>query len=108
MKAFQNRPLLWCYYFVYVRSNFRSRQKCTCLTLFYAHAFANTCILLHRDDARAYLPFNNLDVLLTHHAHLATFTHYLLANGFVEDELVFVSMRTSVCVCVCVSVCVCE
>lgn len=39
------------------------------------------------DEKVAYTPFESLGLLLKCPAHLATFLHYLLSNGFAEDEM---------------------
>lgn len=40
------------------------------------------------DELEAFKPFDDLALLMTRPAHLATFLHYLLSNGFVEEQMV--------------------
>ncbi len=42
------------------------------------------------DEQLAFRPFEDLGMLLSRPAHLATFLHYLLSNCFVEEEMVCV------------------
>jgi hypothetical protein len=50
------------------------------------------------DEQLAFRPFEDLNVLLSRPAHLATFVHYLFLNCFVEEEMV--GYTSMLCVCI--------
>ena len=47
------------------------------------------------DEQLAFRPFEDLALLMTRPAHLATFIHYLFSNCLVEDDMVLTMIEES-------------